>query len=166
MSIVLRLMKIKCSLSSFDLFDLCVTFKRVKLSSNRPKMFKTYSTYVLYRNFSFYKSCNSLGVFALRGDPTTKRIERIFKTCSCFIHYTFLILYRILLNFCIEQVDTLHNMTALSESKSVQKCRSYIRAYLFSWVFCKRFNGVFKTCSHCIHYKFLMLYRILPNFCI
>ena len=63
-------MKIKGSLSSFDLFDLCVTFKRVKLSSNRPKMFKTYLTYVLCRNFSFYTSCNSLGVFALRGDPT------------------------------------------------------------------------------------------------
>ena len=63
-------MKIKCSLSSFDLFDLWVTFKRVKLSSNRPKMFKTYSTYVLCRNFSFYTCCNSLGVFALRGDPT------------------------------------------------------------------------------------------------
>ena len=63
-------MKIICSLSSFDLFDLCVTFKRVKLSSNRPKMFKTYSTYVLCRNFSFYTSCNSLGVFSLRGDPT------------------------------------------------------------------------------------------------
>ena len=63
-------MKIKGSLSSFDLFDLCVTFKRVKLSSNRPKMFKMYLTYVLCRKFSFYTSCNSLGVFALRGDPS------------------------------------------------------------------------------------------------
>ena len=75
-------MKIKCSLFSFDLFELCVTFKRVKLSSNRPKMFKTYQTCVLFRNFSFYKSCNSLGVYALRGDPTITHYVSPTQNCS------------------------------------------------------------------------------------
>ena len=37
----------------------------------------------------------------------------------------FFMLYRIRRNFCIEEEDILHNMTALSESKSVQKCRNF-----------------------------------------
>ena len=53
------------------------------------------------------------------------KIDGIFKNCSCFIDYRLLMRYRILLNFCVSQETILHNMTTLSESKSVQKCRNY-----------------------------------------
>ena len=60
------------------------------------------------------------------------KIDGILKNCSYFIDYRLLMLYRILLNVCIQQEDILHYLTALTESKSVQKCRSYSRATLSS----------------------------------
>ena len=87
----------------------------------------------------------------------SKRVQRVLKNCSCCIHYRFLTLYRILLNFCIWQEDILHYMTVLSESKSVQKCSSYYRAHFFSAAFSKRIDKVFKNYSCCIHFRFLML---------
>ena len=57
-------------------------------------------------------------------------IDGIFKNCSCFIDYRLLMLYRILLNLCIQQEDILHYLTALSDSKSVKKCRNYSRLTL------------------------------------
>ena len=49
------------------------------------------------------------------------KIGGIFKNCSCFIDYRLLMLYRIRRNFCVLQETILHNMTTLSESKSVKK---------------------------------------------
>ena len=59
-----------------------------------------------------------------------------------------------------------YNMTALSKSKSVPKCRSYSSVYPFFIGILKRIYRIFKTFSYCIHYRFLMLYRILLNLCI
>ena len=78
----------------------------------------------------------------------------------------FFMLKWIILNSCLLQEDILHNMTALSESKSVQKCRSNYRAYLSLSAFSKTIDWILKTCSGCIHYRFLMLPRILFNFSI
>ena len=63
------------------------------------------------------------------------KIDIIFKNCSCFIDYRLLMLYRILLNLCIQQEDILHYLTTLTELKSVQKCRSYSRLTLSSSAF-------------------------------
>ena len=106
------------------------------------------------------KSITNVGVitdpkFPLRN--FSKRINRILKNCLCFIHYRLLMLYRILLNFCIWQEDIVQYLTALSDSKSFQKCTFFYTYFI-------RELMIFKTCSCCIHYGFLTLYRILPNF--
>ena len=49
------------------------------------------------------------------------KIDGTFKNCSCFIDYRLLMLYRIRRNFCVLQETILHNMTTLTESKSVKK---------------------------------------------
>ena len=32
--------------------------------------------------------------------------------------------------------------------------------------FSERIDRIFKNSSYCIHYRFLMLYQVLPNFCV
>ena len=94
------------------------------------------------------------------------KIDWIFKNCSCFIDYRLLMLYRILLNLCIQQEDILHYLTALTESKSVKKCRNYYDWPFLYRHFCMKIDRIFKNCSCFIDYRLLMLYRILLNFCI
>ena len=53
------------------------------------------------------------------------KIDGTFKKYSCLIDYRLVMLYRIRRNFCVLQETILHNMTTLSESKSVQKSRNY-----------------------------------------
>ena len=96
------------------------------------------------------------------------KIDWIFKNCSCFIDYRLLMLYRILLNFCVWQETILHNMTTLSDSKSVQKKSvGIINDWPFLYRhFCMKIDGIFKNCSCFIDYRLLMLYWILLNLCI
>ena len=94
------------------------------------------------------------------------KIDGIFKNCLCFIDYRLLMLYRILLNLCIQQEGILHYLTALTESKSVQKCRNYSRLTLSLSAFLMKIGGLFKNCSCFIDYRLLMLYRILLNLCL
>ena len=68
----------------------------------------------------------------------SKRVQRVFKKCSCCIHHRFLMLYRILLNICILQEYLLHYMAAFSELK---KCRYYFRAYLLHRYFLRELKG-------------------------
>ena len=92
------------------------------------------------------------------------KIDGIFKNCSCFIDYRLLMLYRILLNFCVSQETILHNMTTLSESKSVQNV-GIINDWPFLYRhFCMKIDRTFKNCSCFIDYRLLMLYRIRHNF--
>ena len=93
----------------------------------------------------------------------SKRIDRIFRNSSCSLHYRFLMLNRILINFCICRENKLYYMTALSDPHFFFKRRSSLRVYFFPKVFRKRIDRIFKTCSYCIHYRFLMLYRTLLN---
>ena len=94
------------------------------------------------------------------------KIDGIFKNCSCFIDYRLLMLYRILLNFCILQGTILHNMTTLSESKSVKKV-GIINDWPFLYRhFCMKIDRILNNCSCFIDYRLLMLYRIRFNFCI
>ena len=94
------------------------------------------------------------------------KIDGIFKNSSCFIDYRLLMLYRILLNLCIQQEDILHYLTTLTELKSVQKCRSYYERPFLHRHFFMKIDGLFKNCSCFIDYRLLMLYRIRRNFCI
>ena len=67
------------------------------------------------------KSLKNVGVFNERTflhRHFSKRIDRIFKNCSCFIHYRLLRLCRILLNIYISKEDILHYLTAMTESNS------------------------------------------------
>ena len=93
-------------------------------------------------------------------------IDGILKNCSCFIDYRLLMLYRILLNLCIQQEDILHYLAALTESKMVQKCRNYSRLTLFYRHFCMKIDRIFKHCSCFIDYRLLKLYGILLKFCV
>ena len=50
---------------------------------------------------------------------------------------------------CIYHKDILHDMTALSESKSVKKCRSYYLACLFHRHFLRELTG-FSRLAHIV----------------
>ena len=63
------------------------------------------------------------------------KVDGIFKNCLCFIDYRLLMLYQMILNFCIRQETILHYLTALIESKSVQKCWSFLSGIRF-YCFC------------------------------
>ena len=90
------------------------------------------------------------------------KIDRIFKNCSCFIDYRLLMLYRIRRNFCAWQETILHNMTTLSESKSVQKC--YINDWPFLYRhFCMKIDRIFNNCSCFIDYRLFMIFLPLTR---
>ena len=94
------------------------------------------------------------------------KIDGIFRSCSCFIDYRLLMLYRILLNFCVWQETILHNMTTLSDSKSVKNV-GIINDWPFLYGhFCMKIDGIFKNCSCFIDYRLLKLYGILLKFCV
>ena len=76
----------------------------------------------------------------------------VFKNSSCFIDYRLLMRYRIFLNFCVWQETILHNMTTLSDSKYVQKCRSYYERPFLHRHFSIKIDGIFKNCSCFIDY--------------
>ena len=86
------------------------------------------------------------------------KIDRIFKNCSCFIDYRLLMLYRILLNWCIQQEDILHYLTALTESKSFKNVGN-----IHDWPFLYR-NFCMKIDLMFHRLRLLMLYWILLNF--
>ena len=94
------------------------------------------------------------------------KVYRIFKNCSCFIDYRLLMLYRILLNLCIQQEDILHYLTALTESKLFKNV-GIIHDWPFLYRhFCMKIDRIFKHSSCFIDYRLLKLYRILLNVCV
>ena len=93
---------------AFNKRTYCTTKKRWQNQNRFKNVGIIYDWPLLYRHFCM-------------------KIDRIFKHSSCFIDYRLLKLYRILLNFCVWQETILHNMTTLSDSKSVKKCRNYSR---------------------------------------
>ena len=110
-----------------------------------------------------FKKCRSYYERPFLHRVFSMKIDGIFKNCSCFIDYRLLMLYWILLNLCIQQEDILHYLSALTESKSVQKCRSYSRATLSSSAFFMKIDGIFKNCLCFIDYKLLIIYPIILN---
>ena len=53
----------------------------------------------------------------------------------------------------------MHNMTALSESKSVKNVGVITERTFFHRHFLKRINKIFKNCTFCMHYTLLMVYQ-------
>ena len=83
------------------------------------------TTWIWYQNENMLKIVGIINDWPFLYLYFCMKIDRIFKNCSCFIDYRFLMLYRILLNFCVWQETILHNMSTLSESKPVKTCRNY-----------------------------------------
>ena len=94
------------------------------------------------------------------------KIDGFFKNCSCFIDYRLLMLYRILLNFCVWQETILHNILRC-QIQNLLKSVGIINDWPFLYRhFCMKIDGIFKSCSCFIDYRLLMLYWILLNLCI
>ena len=113
-----------------------------------------------------FKKCRSYYERTFLRQHFFMKIDGLFKNCLCFIDYRLLMLYRILLNLCLEGKDIMHYLTALTESKSFKKCRSYYERPFLHRVFSMKIDGIFKNCSCFIDDRLLMLYRILLNVCI
>ena len=154
----LRIAHVSSTVDSWCFIGSVVTFalnKRTLLHYERPltesKLIQNCRSYYerpfLHRHFSM-------------------KIDGIFKNFSSFIDYRLLMLYGILLNLCIKQEDTMHYLTALTESKSVQKCRSYYEWPFLHRHFSLKIDRIFRNCSCFIDYRLLMLYGILLNLCI
>ena len=94
------------------------------------------------------------------------KFDGIFKNCSCFIDYRLLMLYRILLDFCVWQETILHKWLRC-QNQNLFKNLGIISDWPFLfWHFCMKIDIIFMNCSCFIDYRRLMLYRILLNFCV
>ena len=94
------------------------------------------------------------------------KIDGIFKNCSCFIDYRLLMLYRILLNFCVWQ-EPYCTTWLRCQNQNLFKNVGIINDWPFLYRhFCMKIDRIFKNCSCFIDYRLLMLYRIRRNFCV
>ena len=154
----LRIAHVSSTIGSWCLIGSVVTFAFYK----RPYS----TTWLRCQNQNLFIKIGIINDWPFLYRQFCMKIDRIFDNCSCFIDYRLLMLYRIYRNFCVLQGTILHNMTTLSESKSVKKCRSYYERPFLHRHFSIKIDGIFKNCSCFIDYRLLMLYRILLNFCV
>ena len=113
----LRIAHVSSTIGSWCFSGSVVTFAFYK----RPYS----TTWLRCQNQNLFKKVGIINDWPFLYRHFCMKIVGFFKNCSRFIDYRLLMLYRIRRNFCAWQETILHNMTTLSESKSVKKCRNY-----------------------------------------